>query len=592
MPYTAPVEDIRFSLEDVVAMDGLKTTGAFDELSRDLTAQILEEAGKFTADILGPLNRSGDQEGCTLKDGAVTTPKGFSDAYARMVEGGWQGLAAPAEHGGMGLPRALGVALQEMMQAANMAFGLCPMLTQGGIEALLAHGDEHQNSVYLPKLISGEWSCTMNLTEPQAGSDVGALRTKAEPNGDGSWSITGQKIYITWGEHDCTENVIHTVLARTPDGVPGTKGISLFLVPKFFVNEDGSLGDRNAVKAIGLEEKLGIHGSPTCTMDYAGAKGWLIGEEFDGMKLMFTMMNSARLNVGMQGVGVGHRAYQRALAYAQDRTQGRDLDGDYPAAIINHPDVRRMLMVMKAKLEAARHICLATAVAADYGLHFELEEDRKAAKWREDLLTPMAKAWGTDLGVEAASLGVQIHGGMGFIEESGAPQQYRDARIAPIYEGTNGIQAIDLVGRKLSMDGGMPMKRLIEEMRETVEDLETSSNEELPLIARRLAPAVDQLERTVAWLTDKKRDPEERLAGAYPFLTLASEVTGGYYMAIGAVAAQRRLKNKEGDPGFADSKVALARYYADSVLPKAAGHAAEVMGAADAMLDFPDEYLA
>lgn len=575
MPYTAPVEDIRFSLEDVVAMDGLKTTGAFDELSRDLTAQILEEAGKFTADILGPLNRSGDQEGCTLKDGAVTTPKGFSDAYARMVEGGWQGLAAPAEHGGMGLPRALGVALQEMMQAANMAFGLCPMLTQGGIEALLAHGDEHQNSVYLPKLISGEWSCTMNLTEPQAGSDVGALRTKAEPNGDGSWSITGQKIYITWGEHDCTENVIHTVLARTPDGVPGTKGISLFLVPKFFVNEDGSLGDRNAVKAIGLEEKLGIHGSPTCTMDYAGAKGWLIGEEFDGMKLMFTMMNSARLNVGMQGVGVGHRAYQRALAYAQDRTQGRDLDGEYPAPIISHPDVRRMLMVMKAKLEAARHICLATAVAADYGLHFELEEDRKAAKWREDLLTPMAKAWGTDLGVEAASLGVQIHGGMGFIEESGAPQQYRDARIAPIYEGTNGIQAMDLVGRKLGQDGGQSARDLIEDMKETLAVLPRLYSGK-PL--ERFATAIEAVQDATFWLLDRKAAADgaaDVLAGADAYLKLMGDVIGGWMLARGALAARAILDAGEGDPAWLEGRIALYEVYAANVL----GHASSRLAA-------------
>lgn len=589
MPYAAPIEDIKFSLEDVVAMDGLKTTGAFDELSRDLTAQILEEAGRFTADILGPLNRIGDQQGCTLKDGKVTTPDGFCEAYGKFVEGGWQGLAAPVSHGGMGLPRALAVALQEMMQAANMAFSLCPMLTQGGIEALIAHGDETQQSLYLPKFVSGEWSCAMVLTEPQAGTDVGALRTRAEPNGDGSWSITGQKIFITWGDHECAENIVHAVLARTPDAPEGTKGISLFLIPKFLPDEDGSPGERNAMQAIGLEEKMGIHASPTCTMDYAGAKGWLIGEECDGMKLMFTMMNNARLNVGVQGVGVASRAYQRALDYAHERKQGRDLDGEYPAPIINHPDVRRMILTMKAKIEAARHICLATAVAADYAAHWDNADDRRAAKWREDLLTPLAKAWGTDIGVECSSLGLQVHGGMGFIEETGAAQHYRDARIAPIYEGTNGVQAMDLVGRKLSMDGGKPMRRLIEEMRETIEDCETSSNEELPLIANRLAPAVDQLERAYLWML--KADLEDRLAGAYPFLTLTSEVTGGYYMAIGAVAAQRRLKNEEGDLDFADSKIALARYYADAILPRAAGLAAEAMGAADALLDFPDAYL-
>jgi len=592
MSYAAPVRDILFSLQDVVALDGLKTTGAFDDLSEDLVAQILEEAGRFTSEVLAPLNWTGDQNGASLKDGAVTTTPGFKEAYAQFAEGGWQGVSAPEAHGGMGLPRAIAAAFQEMLQSANMAFGLGPMLTQGGVEVLLAHGSDEQRSVYLPKLISGEWTCTMNLTEPQAGSDVGALRTKAEPNGDGSWSITGQKIYITWGEHDCTDNIIHTVLARTPDGAPGTKGISLFLVPKFLPDGSGAPGERNGVRAIGLEEKLGIHGSPTCTMAYEGATGWLIGDEFAGMRMMFTMMNSARQNVGVQGYAIGVRAYQQALAYAKERQQGKDLDGNYPAPIINHPDVRRMLMIMKAKLEAARHICFAAAVAADYREFADSEEDRAAAGRREDLLTPIAKAWGTDLGVEAASLGVQVHGGMGFIEETGAAQHYRDARIAPIYEGTNGIQAIDLAFRKLNMSGGAPMRELIADMRQTVEDCALSSHEELPLIARALEPAVDELERATAWMTASDRDPEERLAAAYPFLTLTSEVTGGYFMAIGAVAARRRLKDEDGDLDYANSKIALARYYADSVLPLAQARGAEIVKATDSLLDFPDEYLA
>ncbi|MBO6729984.1 MAG: acyl-CoA dehydrogenase, partial [Maricaulis sp.] len=392
MTYQAPVDELRFTLEEVAAVGAVKSGGAFAEFSEDLTFAILEEAAKLAGGVLAPLNRTGDLQGCTLKDGVVTTPEGFKDAYAQFVEGGWQGLQFPAEVGGMGLPRALGVAVLEMIQSANMAFGLGPMLTYGAIEALLAHGTQEQRDQYLPKLLTGEWTATMNLTEPQAGSDVGALRTKAEPNPDGSWSISGQKIYITWGEHDCTDNIIHLVLARTPGSPEGTKGISLFIVPKFL--DDGT---RNAATAIGLEHKLGIHGSPTCTMDYAGAKGWLIGGENAGMRCMFTMMNSARLNVGVQGVGIAERAYQQALAYAKDRKQGKaiEADGPGPHAIIEHPDIQRTLAMMRAKIAASRAICIATAVAADLAEHAEDEEERAAAKRREELLTPVAKAWST-----------------------------------------------------------------------------------------------------------------------------------------------------------------------------------------------------
>ncbi len=359
MTYSAPVNDIMFTLDEIAVLDGLKKSGAFPDLSGDLVAAILGEAAKFSNEVLAPLNRSGDLQGCTLKDGEVTTPDVFKDAYARFVEGGWQGLQFPAEHGGMGLPKALGAAVLEMMQSANMAFTLGPMLTFSAIDALIAHGTDEQKALYLPKLLTGEWSSTMQLTEPGAGSDVGLLRTKAEPNGDGSWSITGQKIYITWGEHDCAENIIHPVLARTPDGPDGVKGISLFLIPKFLPDENGNPGERNAIQAIGLEHKMGIHGSPTCTMEMAGAKGWLIGPEFGGINCMFTMMNSARMAVGVQGVGIAERAYQQALAYAKDPRQGKapDIDDPTPHAIIDHPDVRRMLAKMKAKIEAARAIC-------------------------------------------------------------------------------------------------------------------------------------------------------------------------------------------------------------------------------------------
>ena len=569
--YRAPIDDIRFALEEIAVMDGLKATGAFPELSSDLTAAILEEAGKFSGDVLAPLNRPGDLEGCTLENGVVTTPKGIKEAYAQFVEGGWQGLQFPTEVGGMGLPRVLGAAVMETLQSANMAFSLGPMLTFGAIEALIAKGSDEQKAMYLPKLLTGEWSATMQLTEPQAGSDVGALRTKAEPNGDGSWSITGQKIYITWGEHDCAENIIHTVLARTPDGPAGTKGISLFVIPKFLVNEDGSLGERNAIQAIGLEHKLGIHGSPTCVMELSGAKGWLIGEEFGGMAAMFIMMNAARLAVGVQGVGIAERAYQQALGYALDRKQGRapGAEGDGPHAIIHHPDVRQMLTTMKAKIEAARAICYNCAVSADEAEFEPDEEDRAYSKRREELLTPISKAWATDVGVEVASLGIQIHGGMGFIEETGAAQHYRDARIAPIYEGTNGIQAMDLIGRKLSMAGGAPMRELLADIRQTVEDCATSSNPELPKLAKRLGPAADALEAAAKWATASGRDRSDVLAGATAFLKLAGDVTGGWLLCVGAVSAQRRLKNAEGDPAFAHGKITLARHFAETVLSTA-----------------------
>ena len=571
MTYRAPVRDIRFALEEIAAMDGLTATGGFPEFSSDLTPAILDEAAKLANDVLAPLNWTGDQSGCVLEEGAVTTPPGFKDAYAQFVEGGWQGLQFPTDSGGMGLPKGLGCALMEMLQSSNMAFGLGPMLSFGAIEALIETGDDEQRALYLPKLISGEWTATMNLTEPQAGSDVGALRTKATPNPDGSWAISGQKIYITWGEHDCADNIVHLVLARTPDGAPGTKGISLFLVPKFLPDAAGEPGERNGVKAIGLEHKLGIHGSPTCTMEYDGATGWLLGEEFKGMAGMFIMMNSARLNVGVQGVGIAERAYQQALAFAKERRQGRAInaEGPGPHAIIDHPDVRRMLALMKAKTEAARAICFHAAVEADLALSYEEEEERAWSKRREDLLIPIAKAWSTDVGVEVASLGVQVHGGMGFVEETGAAQHYRDARITPIYEGTNGIQAIDLIARKLVRDGGHAMRELIEDARRTAEDCETSSNPDLPVLAEWLNPAADVLETASNWMLQVS--DADQLAGATSYLKLAGDVAGGWLLCVGAVAAQRMLKDQVGEDAYARSKIALARVYAETVLSSAPG---------------------
>ncbi len=561
MTYRAPVDEMRFTLEEVAAVEGLKATGAFADFSADLTAAILDEAAKLAENVLAPLNRVGDAEHCKLNGDVVTTPTGFKDAYAQFVEGGWQGLQFPSELGGMGLPRALGVAVLEMIQGSNLAFGLGPMLTYGGIEALIEHGSDEQKDMYLSKLLTGEWSATMNLTEPQAGSDVGALRTKAEPKGDGSWAVSGQKIYITWGEHDCADNIIHLVLARTPGSPPGTKGISLFLVPKILPD-----GSRNDLRAIGLEHKLGIHGSPTCTMEYTGATGWLIGEENAGMRCMFTMMNSARLNVGVQGVGIAERAYQQALDYARERKQGMalDVDGPAPHAIIHHPDIKRTLAGMRAKIAAARAICVSCAVAADLAHYSEDADEKAAAKRREDLLTPIAKAWSTDIGVEVASAGIQVHGGMGYIEETGAAQHLRDARITPIYEGTNAIQAIDLVGRKLNMDGGAAFEELFDDIEQTIEACDTSSHPDLPPLGERLRDSLESMREAVDWL--KGADMQDRLAGATPFQTLAGETVGGWLLCVGAVAARRRQKEEIGDPAFAAERIALANFFAESVM--------------------------
>ena len=594
MSYTAPVREMRFILEDVLELYSLKESGAFAELGPDLTQAILEEAGKFCAGVLAPLNRTGDQFGAKLKDGEVTTAPGFKEAYARFVEGGWQGLSFAEKDGGMGLPNALGVAFMEMLQSANMAFGLGPMLTMGALEVLTRAGTDEQKALYLPRLMSGEWSASMNLTEPQAGSDVGAIRTMARPAEDGTWRLDGQKIFITWGEHDCAPNIIHLVLARTPDAPPGTKGLSLFLVPKFLPDASGEPGVRNDLRCIGLEHKLGIHASPTCVMEYGGhegAKGWLIGEEHKGMAMMFIMMNSARLNVGAQGVGIAERACQQALAYALERRQGRAVGvADYPAAIIHHPDVRRMLMTMKAKISAARALCLACAIAADQAVHGASAAARQEAAAREALLTPLAKSFGSDVGVEAASLNVQVHGGMGYVEETGAAQHYRDARITPIYEGTNGIQAIDLVGRKLALHGGAAMDALLAEMRHSVAQCQDAGGT-LAAIGARLGDAVAAVQEATDWMRDGARDKADVLAGATPFQTLMSETVGGWYLVRGALAAQARISHGEAG-GFARDRIALARYYSETVLGGVPGRLAAVRAGAKLTFAIAEEDLA
>jgi alkylation response protein AidB-like acyl-CoA dehydrogenase len=553
MTYRAPVTDITFALEHAAGLKEALAEGLYGELDAETVHSVLAEAGRFASDVIAPLNRVGDQFGTPFEDGAVTTPPGWKEAYAAWAAAGWNGLAAPAPWGGQDLPHAVNAACIEMWNSASMAFGIGPVLTMAAVDALAAYGSEPLKQRYLPKLVSGEWMGTMQLTEPQAGTDVGALRTKATRAGDGSYRITGSKIFITYGEHDLTDNIIHFVLARLPDAPPGTKGISLFLVPK--VMPDGT---RNDVRAHSVEHKMGIHASPTCTMvygDHGGAVGFLIGEEHKGMACMFTMMNRARLAVGLQGVAIAERALQQAMSYARERKQG-------PAgAIIAYPDVKRMLLTMRGLTGAARAICYATATAVDRSLCEKSEAARKAAHERASLLTPVAKAFSTDIGIEVASLGVQVHGGMGFIEETGAAQHYRDARIAAIYEGTNGVQALDLVTRKLPLDGGKTVARYLDELRGTVADVEASNAPAFGATARRLHDAVESLDRATQWLLAQKSS-DAALAGATPYLRLFGQAAGGCLLAQQGLAASREATDGAG-------RVALARFFAENIAVQA-----------------------
>lgn len=575
MTYRAPVRDMAFVLQEVAGLGQLAGKGDFADLTPDLVEAVLEEGAKLAGEVLAPLNRSGDHEGARLEADGVKTPKGFADAYRRWVEGGWGSLAASTEYGGQGLPLALATAMQEMWNAANMSFGLCPILSQGTVEALSAHGTPEQKRLYLAKLVSGEWTGTMNLTEPQAGSDLNALKAKAVPQGDGTYLITGTKIFITYGDHDMAENIVHLVLARLPDAPAGTRGISLFLVPKFLVNADGSLGARNDAKCVGLEEKLGIHASPTCVMAYGeegGAIGTLIGEENRGLACMFTMMNNARLLVGTQGVAIAEGAFQHALTYARERKQGRPAGSKLPAGemaeIVAHPDVRRMLLTMKSLTEAARAICYANAVAIDRAHHGADKAAREAGQARADLLTPIAKSFSTDIGCEVASIGVQIHGGMGFVEETGAAQYYRDARILPIYEGTNGIQAIDLVTRKLPLGNGAVAKDFIAEMRETAARARRSNHADLVPIGTALDQGLDALGEATGYMLAKLKDtPDDCLAGASPYLRLFGTVAGGHFLTLGALVAAEA----EAGDAFMQARLSTARFYAAQQLPLAAG---------------------
>ena len=586
--YRAPVDEIAHTLKTVAGLRKALEAGRFGDLGEDLVDAILGEAGRFASEEVAPLNEIGDRHGTVLKDGSVTTPPGWKELYRSWIDGGWNGLTGPEEFGGQGLPMLLSVAALEMWNSGSLAFGIGPTLTMGAVEALEKHASEELKAKYLEKLVTGEWMGTMNLTEPQAGSDLNALKARAEPNGDGTYRIYGQKIFITYGEHDFTDNIVHLVLARLPDAPAGTRGISLFLVPKFHVGDDGSLGARNDVFCSGVEHKLGIHASPTCTMIYGdgkfgdqpGAIGWLIGEENKGLACMFTMMNNARLAVGMQGVAIAETAYQKALAYAKDRTQGRapGFKGDGMSPIIEHPDVARMLMTMKALTQGARAICYSCAEALDMARVSEGEEARAWSE-RAGLITPIAKAFATDIGLEVASLGVQVHGGMGFIEETGAARLLRDARIAPIYEGTNGIQAIDLVMRKLPLSGGETVKAFIADFKADAAAVRASNAPALEGVADGLERAIADLEAATGYMQSALAEGRQTdaLTGASPYLRLFGLTATTAMLVRGALA--------DTDAPEAAGRVALARFAAANLAPETTGLAAGAMAGAASLAD-------
>ncbi|MDE0676459.1 MAG: acyl-CoA dehydrogenase [Acidimicrobiaceae bacterium] len=611
--YSAPVDDMMFVLEHIAELDGLAAHEQFAHADLETAGALLDEAGRFMSSEVAPLNVPGDQQGLGFDEGVITHPDGFGEAYRKFVGAGWNGMAFDPDFGGGGMPWCVGLAVQEMLTSASMAFSLCPLLTQGAIDALLHHADEALQQTYLPKMISGEWSGTMNLTEPHAGSDVGALTSRAEPRPDGSYLITGTKIFITYGEHELADNIIHLVLARTPDSPPGTRGISLFLVPKFLVNPDGSLGERNDLRAVSTEHKIGIHASPTCVMSYGdngGAVGYMVGPEHGGMRAMFTMMNNARLSVGLQGLSLTERAYQQARDYAVERKQGRAIGTELPpgqsSPIVDHADVRRMLMTMRANAEAMRCVMYLNAAAIDESLSAADPDERAQADELVALLTPISKGWGTDLGVEMTSLGVQVHGGMGYVEETGAAQHWRDSRIAPIYEGTNGIQAADLAFRKLPLDGGKAMARLIGQIGETAAELAASDDADLKAIAASLSAGAEAFGNAAMWLgTQLASAPNDVAAGSTPFMRLAGVVVGGWLLARSAQAAANLLAEQglsvaeardaggsgPSGPQFLADKIATAHFYATQILSGAAGLVPAVTGGADQFYAIPADRL-
>lgn len=591
--YTPPLQEMRFAL-DLSGLAAVAALPGHEDATPDLIDAAMAEAGKLASEVLAPLNHSGDKEGSRLENGIVYTPKGFKEAYRGFVEGGWNSVPFDPAHGGQGLPILIHTTLGEMWSAANFSFALCPLLNFGAVEAINSHGSAEQKALYLPKMISGEWTGTMNLTEPQAGSDLSLVKTRAVREGD-HYRITGQKIFITYGDHDFTDNIIHLVLARLPDAPAGTRGISLFIVPKNHVKPDGSLGERNDLRCVSLEHKLGIKASPTAVMafgDNGGAVGHLVGEENRGLQYMFTMMNNARLGVGLEGVAIAERAYQQARDYAQQRVQSRDIAGDdpRPVTIIHHPDVRRMLLAMRCQTEAMRLLNYHAAGLLDLAKRHPDPAERDATQRLVDLLIPVCKAWSTDLGVEVASLGIQVHGGMGFIEETGAAQHYRDARIAPIYEGTNGIQANDLMGRKLGRDGGETARRFIAEMRKLDAALAAAKTVEISSLGTPLREGLNTLAAATDWMVETQgKDVHAAAAGAVDYLRLFGVVTGGWHMARAAIEAARRLGNGDGDPSFLKAKLVTARFYADTVLARAPASLGPIMRTGDSVMALTEE---
>lgn len=583
--YTPPIKDMMFALEHVVGYPDIAKLPGFEHADLDSVGDVLGAFGEYAAEVVAPTNRAGDLQGAVLgEDGNVTTSPGFKDAYDQYVESGWGAVPLPEIYGGGDFPRTVGLAIHEMLNSANMAFALAPLLGQGAIGALLAYGSDELKDAYLPKMVSGEWAATMNLTEPHAGTDVGALTTRAVKNDDGTYRITGQKIFITFGDHDLTDQIIHLVLARTPDAPAGTKGISCFIVPKFHINDDESLGERNGVTTVSLEEKMGIHGSPTAVLAYDDAVGYLIGEENQGMRIMFNMMNSARLSVGVQGLAVAERAYQDALAYAKERKQGRMPGASEDSFIIEFPDVRRMLLTQKAYIAAMRRIALLNAAYIDKSTNSPDEAVRERASEMEALLTPISKAFGSDLGNELVSLAMQIYGGMGYIEETGAAQYYRDVRIAAIYEGTNGVQALDFVGRKMPVRMGQSFMEFIAEMKSILPELE-GAGEDFASMHAGLSKGLDTLEKVTGWMMQTGlSDQTAVMAGATPFLRQWSVVVGAWLMAKSALAAREV-------PEHAKEQLVLARFYIEQLLPQAAGLAGAITATARDLFELTEDEL-
>jgi 3-(methylthio)propanoyl-CoA dehydrogenase len=592
MSYVAPLKDMLFNIKYLADIDQVAQLPGFEDAGFDTAQAVLEEAAKFNEGVLSPLNWEGDKNPSSWKDGVVTATPGFKEAFAQFAQGGWQGLQHPADFGGQGLPKVIGASCGEMQNSANMSFALCPLLTDGAIEALLTAGSDELKAIYLENLVSGKWTGTMNLTEPQAGSDLAAVRTRAEPQADGSYKVFGTKIYITWGEHDMTENIVHLVLARVAGAPEGVKGISLFVVPKFLVNADGSLGARNDVHCVSIEHKMGIKASPTAVLqfgDHGGAVGYLVGQENRGLEYMFIMMNAARFGVGVQGIAIAERAYQKAVAFAKDRVQSRPVDGSLPGSgpIIHHPDVRRMLMTMRAYTEGCRAMATVAAAAFDAAHHHVDPEVRKQNQVFYEFMVPLIKGYSTEMSLEVTSLGVQVHGGMGFIEETGAAQYYRDAKILTIYEGTTAIQANDLVGRKTARDGGQAVQALLQQVQVTEGALLSNGSANALAVARRLKAAREALVDVVNFVAgNTKASPNAVFAGSVPYLMLAGNVMAGWQMARALLVAQDALAQGE-DTAFMQAKITTARFYADHLLTKAPGLRDAIVEGAEVVTALP-----